>query len=191
MRRLDLHPRRKLRNPGRHLRSLRRWAEGFGQFRWNDYSESPHNRNYVNWKVPIYAKLVSEPHTTSAIQTEVMQQLIDAAARLQAALPPECRHMPVGALIEYPFLFHSEVTLFVDPDYFRSFKPQKIEASSIRRETFQIDTEPARMDLVSRFALKLPERFRAGGYFMRTIEFDEPDQVYECERWTIAHWDGD
>jgi len=116
---------------------------------------------------------------------------VDAAARLHAALPPECRHMPVGALIEYPSLYGSEVTLFVDPDYFRSFKPQPVVAGSIKRDTFQIDTEPSRIDLVSQFAIKLPKGFRAGGYFMRTIEFDDPVVVYECERWTIACWDGE
>ena len=191
MRRLDLHPLRRLRNPARHLRSLRRWTESFSEFRWADYSESPHHSNYVNWRPPIYAKLVSERHTTYAIQAEVIQCLVDGAARLHAALLPECRHMPVGALIEYPSLFNSEVTLFVDPDYFRSFKPQRVVAKSTRHDTFQIDTEPARIDLVSQFAIKLPPGFRAGGYFMRDIEFDEPDRVYEYERWTIACWDGE
>ena len=190
MRRLDLHPLRRLRNPARHLRSLRRWVESFSEFRWSDYSKNPHS-NYVNWRVPIHAKLVSERHTTPAIQAEVIQCLVDAAARLHAALPPECRHMPVGALIEFPSLFNSEVTLFVDPDYFRSFKPRPVVAESTRRDTFQIDVEPARIDLVSQFAIKLPQGFRAGGYFMRTIEFDEPGAVYEDERWTIACWDGE
>jgi hypothetical protein len=108
MRRLDLYPLRRLRNPARHLRGLRRWTESFSAFRWADYSESPYNSNYVNWRVPIYAKLVSERHTTPAIQAEVIQCLVDAAARLHAALPPECRHMPVGAALRAKAPVHGE-----------------------------------------------------------------------------------
>jgi hypothetical protein len=71
-------------------------------------SESPYNSNYVNWRVPIYAKLVNERHTTPAIQAEVIQCLVDAAARLHAALPPECRHMPVGAALRAKAPVHGE-----------------------------------------------------------------------------------
>jgi hypothetical protein len=190
MRRLDLHPAKKLRNPGRHLRSLHRWTDAFADFRMPADSGSM-NSNFLHWRVPIPAKLISEPHTTSEIQAEVIQCLVDAATRLHAALPPEFRHMPVATLIEYPCLFNSEVTLFVNPEYFKTFKPRKIESGSSKSEQFQIDVEPSRVDLVSEFGIHLPAGARAGGYFMREIDFEDPSCTREYERWAIAFWEGD
>jgi hypothetical protein len=190
MRRLDLHPAKKLRNAGRHLRSLHRWVDDFVNFRLPPDSQDGTNR-FLHWRVPISAKLVSERHTTPEIQAEVIQCLVDAATKLHAALPAEDRHMPVAALIEYPFLFKSEVTLFLDPDYFASFKPRTIEPTSSRSELFQVDVERSRVDIVSKFDIHLPAGARAGGYFMREIDFETPSCNREYERWAIAFWEGD
>jgi hypothetical protein len=190
MRRLDLHPAKKLRNPERHLRSLRKWADAFADFRMPCDGASL-NGNFQHWRIPIPAKLVSEPHTTSEIQAEIIQCLVDAAAGLYASLLPECRHMPVATLIEYPCLFNSELTLFVNPDYFTAFKPRKIESVSSRSEQFQVDVEPSRIDIISKFGIRLPAGARAGGYFVREIDFVSPSCTREYERWTIAFWKGD
>jgi hypothetical protein len=32
---------------------------------------------------------------------------------------------------------------------------------------------------------------RAGGYFVREIDFEDPSCTREYERWTIAFWEGD
>jgi hypothetical protein len=189
MRRLDLHPLKKLRNPQRHLRSLRKWADGFARFDaafYRDFADK-----FDHWRIPIHAKLISEKHTTPAIQAEVIQCLVDAAANLHAALPPACRHMPVAALITYPFLFNSEVTLFIDPDYFRSFKPQDVTTSSRKSEFSQIDIEPSHLDILAEFGIALPAGARAGGYFMRTIDFECPSDSVEREHWVVAFWQGD
>jgi hypothetical protein len=186
MRRLDLHPLKKLRNPRRRLRSLRKWRDDFTGFEYNERADK-----FEHWRIPIHAKLVSEKHTTPEIQAEVIQCLIDAAANLHAAMPPECRHMPVATLITYPFLFNSEVTLFVDPDYFQSFKPHDVTSSSTRSEDYQIDVEPSRVDILSKFGIVLPAGARAGGYFMREIDFESPACNVEYERCVIAFWQGD
>jgi hypothetical protein len=188
MRRLDLHSAKKLRNPERHLRNLHKWTDAFADFRWDDEGR---NDNFLHWRIPIPAKLVSEQHTTPEIQAEVIQCLVDAAARLHAALPPECRHMPVATLIGYPSLFNSEVTLFVNPEYFAAFKPRKVEPKSSKSGQFQVDVEPSRVDIVSKFDIHLPAGARAGGYFMREIDFEDPSCNREYERWTIAFWEGD
>jgi hypothetical protein len=121
MRRFDLHPLKKLRNPRRHLRSLRKWGDGFAGFDGTAYKDF--TDRFDHWRIPIHAKLIGDKHTTPEIQAEVIQCLVDAAANLHAALPPTCRHMPAATLISYPFLFNSEVTLFVDPDYFSRSNP--------------------------------------------------------------------
>lgn len=191
MRRLDLHPKRKLKNPGRHLRSLRRWADGFAGFDWSAH-RSQADQNFLHWRIPIHAKLVSEPHTTPQIQAEVLQCLVDAASHLHDALPPECRHMPVATLVQFPHLFNSEVTLFVNPDYFRGFKPETVVvAKSHITENYQVDSGPSRTDIVEKFAIKLPAGARTGGYYMREIDHEWPEGELEYERWTMAFWDGD
>jgi hypothetical protein len=190
MRRLDLHPAKKLRNPGRHLRSLHKWTDAFARFNWADDCKCS-DQNFVHWRIPIPDKLVRDPHTTPAIRAEVIQCLVDAAANLHAALPLECRHMPVATLIEYPSLFNSEVTLFISPDYFRGFKPAEVASSSIKTDSFQIDVEPSRIDPVTDLDIKLPAGARAGGYFMREIDFEDPGCNREYERWVIAFWTGD
>jgi hypothetical protein len=189
MRRLDLHPHKKLRNPRRHLRSLHRWVEGFARFDGASYSEFADR--FDHWRIPIHAKLSDEKHTTPEIQAEIIQCLVDAAANLHAALPPERQHMPVATLITYPFLFNSEVTLFVDPDYFQSFKPRDIAASSTRSEYFQIDVEPSHVDVLGKFGIVLPAGARAGGYFMRQIDFEAPCCTVEYEQCVVAFWPGD
>lgn len=190
MRRLDLHPLRKLRNPGRHLRSLHRWVETFSdldEVDWNKYLK----QRYVNWRIPVHAKLVGEKHTTPAIQSDVLQCLVDAATNLHAALPPEVSHLPVAALIEFPSLFNSEVILFTDPDYFRSFKPKPVVSKSTKYESFQVDVEPSRTNLVSEFGLTLPPGARTGGCFLRQIDFEDDDDIREYESWTVAFYNGD
>jgi Protein of unknown function (DUF3916) len=189
MRRLDLHPLKKLRNPRRHLRSLRKWADGFARFDWSGYGDSA--GTFDHWRIPIHAKLVSDRHTTPGIQAEIIQCLIDAAANLHATLPPACRHMPVAALITYPFLFNSEVTLFIDPDHFQSFKPRDVTTSSAKSDDCRIDVESSRVDILSKFGIALPSGARAGGYFMREIDFECPSCTFESEHWVVAFWQGD
>ena len=66
MRRLDLYPKKKLRNPARHLRELARWPE-----RIIDQLPDPAQlagQRYWNFKVPVFAKLVEPPHATQEAQ---------------------------------------------------------------------------------------------------------------------------
>src|SRR5262245_61983991 len=120
MRRLDLHPRKKLRNPQRHLRQLARWPE-----RIVDQLPDPAllaGQRYWNFKVPVFAKLVEPPHATPETQRACIAALFAAAEAIErsARRPPNSR---IACLITIPFLFESEVTLFFDEGYFRSFLP--------------------------------------------------------------------
>jgi hypothetical protein len=99
--------------------------------------------------------------------------------------------MLVATLIEHPFLFNSEVTLFANPEYFASFKPRQIESSSRKSGQFQVDVGPSRVDIVSEFGIRLPAGARAGGCFMRDIDLESPSCKLEYERWVIGFWEGD
>jgi hypothetical protein len=137
--------------------------------------------------VPIPQKLISARHTTPAILRAVIQGLVDATANLHAARPPERDHMPVVTLTEYPNLFWSEVTLFIDPDYFWSFNPEKNKARSFTNEICRVETEPSKIDLIAHYGIDLPRGMKAGGYFTRVTDFDPPD-LSEKENWTIGYW---
>jgi len=120
MRRLDLYPDRKLRNPGRHLRALARWPERIvSQIPLaDDLGES----RFWNWKIPVYSKLVEGRHATPAAQKAAIAALFAAAEAVERSpsKPPSTR---IACLITTPFLFESEVTLFADEGYFLSFLP--------------------------------------------------------------------
>jgi hypothetical protein len=47
------------------------------------------------------------------------------------------------------------------------------------------------VNIVITFCIHLPARARAGGYFMREIDFESPSCNREYERWVIAFWQGD
>ncbi len=120
MRRLDLHPRKKLRNPARHLRQLARWPERIaGQLPTAGQMEGS---RFWNFKVPVFAKLIEPPHATDETRRACIAAIFAAAEVIERApsRPAGCR---IACLVTTPFLFESEVTIFIDEDYFRSFLP--------------------------------------------------------------------
>jgi Protein of unknown function (DUF3916) len=130
MRRLDLHPDRKLRNPARHLRALGRWPERIvGQI---PSAEDLGQSRFWNWKIPVYSKVVEGRHATPEAQRSAIAAIFGAAEAVERspAKPPNTR---TACLITTPFLFESEVTLFADEDYFRSFLP----VTETRRTDFE------------------------------------------------------
>lgn len=120
MRRLDLQPKKKLRNPGRHLRALARWPERI--IAQLPAAAQVEGERFWNFKVPVFAKLVEPPHATPETQRACLAAIFAAADAVERSSqrPRGCR---VACLVTTPFLFQSEVTLFWDEDYFRSFLP--------------------------------------------------------------------
>jgi hypothetical protein len=117
---LDLHPDRKLRNPARHLRALARWPERI--LAQIPSAEDLGQSRFWNWKIPVYSKVVEGRHATPEAQKAAIAALFAAADAVEHSptRPPNTR---IACLITTPFLFESEVTLFADEDYFRSFLP--------------------------------------------------------------------
>src|SRR5262245_7467793 len=120
MRRLDLRPRKKLRNPGRHLRQLARWPERIaGQI--PDAALLAGDR-FWNFTVPVFSKVVEPPRATAETRSACLAAIFAAAGAIErsARRPADCR---IACLVTTPHLFESEVTIFTDEDYFRSFLP--------------------------------------------------------------------
>ncbi len=139
MRRLDLRPRKKLRNPARHLRSLARWPQQI--IEQLPKAETAAAERFWNFKVPVFSKLVEPPHATPQTQRACIAAIFAAADAVERAerRPRDCR---VACLVTTPFLFQSEVTLFFDEAYFRSFLPVTVK-SRTEYDGGWIEAEPA------------------------------------------------
>ncbi len=172
-RRLDVRPLKKLRNPGRHIRSLQRWAVTADKFlparrvleQWSD--------SYLQLRVPITSKLVTPPHTTPEICRIVARALLDAAATISRSLELE-RPVRIAVLIEPEHLWSAGVHLFFDEDHFRSFLPP-IEHKTGTYGTFTSTTTPPKIDFVADWALTLPPGFADfGGYHLFMTDAADP-----------------
>jgi hypothetical protein len=182
MRRMDLHPQKKLRNPQRHIRALRRWQA-------NTHLHLP-SENKLNseeyslyLRLPVYKKVSDPPRTTPELQRECIMCMIGAAQTIRSHLKLK-RAYRLAVLLQTPNLFHSEVTVFFDKEYLKTFLPPKEHGTS-RSETLAVTTKQADFDLVETLDLHLPSDFEfLGGY--RMIEEDFVDHVnFDYHRWVI------
>ena len=187
MRRLDVRPLKKLRNPARHLRALRQWAETVDRLlpapqelaEWTDY--------FWRIQVPIHSKLVSEPHTTQEIRRDVAQSILDAAASVARGLRAP-RPARVACLIAPEDLFASEVTVFFDEGYFAGFAPPYRHGMT-ETSDFRVWTTPARIDLVRDWRLTVPEGLLdLGGYRMVEQDRSETGEGWAEPRRDCHHW---
>jgi len=183
MRRLDLYPKKKLRNPARHLRELARWPE-----RIIDQLPDPAQlagQRYWNFKVPVFAKLVEPPHATQEAQRACIAALFAAAEAIERSgrRPPHCR---VACLITTPFLFESEATLFFDEDYFHSFLP----VTEKKRTEFEggwVEAGPANASLIAPILAPAPEGLAfMGGTLLREHDPEWGDKPVERINWVWA-----
>jgi len=167
MRRLDLHPSKKLRNPGRHLRALARWPG-----RIVDQLPTPEqcaDTRFWNFKVPVFSKLVDPPHATPETQRACLGVILAAAEAVETSKrrPPNCR---VACLVSPPSLFQSEVTLFFDDDYFRTFLPPEDRSRSLYDGGW-VEAEPDDNCAISAISPPMPAGMEFfGGTLMRQYE---------------------
>lgn len=186
MRRLDLRPDKKLRNPQRHLRQLARWPERI--VTQLPSTEELEGERFWNFKVPVFSKLVEGRHATPEAQRACIATMFAAAEAIErsANRPGGCR---VACLITTPLLFESEVTLFEDEGYFRSFLP----APGTKRTEFDggwVEGSPADPEKIA--AIRPPEP--AGLEFMggtRLLQKDDEWGDAPAERfnwvWAFAY----
>lgn len=144
MRRLDTRPLKKLRNPARHLRTLAKWPARIAS-QLPDANELARIQSsgdrFWNYKVPVFSKLVEPPHATPETQRACIAAIFAAAEAIETSprRPPNCR---VACLVTTPWLFQSEVTLFFDDAYFRTFLPPQ-EKSRTTYEGGWVEAESA------------------------------------------------
>ncbi|WP_338441098.1 DUF3916 domain-containing protein [Synechococcus elongatus IITB4] len=164
MRQLNLARRRKLRGIPRRLRSLDRWADRFATLALPS-PEDCGDRGFWNWKLPVISSLANHP--SHRLQAHCLQALIQTAANLatQAQSADADRH--VACLIEWPCLFHSEVTLFYSRDYYRSFYGDRHAL--------------APRSLAKDYGLQLPS-----GWVERGFDVTQPEQRGPIEWWLIG-----
>lgn len=169
MRRLDLRPLKKLRNPGRHLRRLAQWPERIVD--QLPTAEQAEGEMFWNFKVPVFSKVVEPPHATPDTQRACMAAIFAAAEAVERSprRPGDCR---VACLVTTPFLFQSEVTLFFSEDYFRSFLPRGSEG----RTTYDggwAESGPADAAGIDQVIPPAPEGLDLqGGVWLRLFEED-------------------
>jgi hypothetical protein len=179
MRRLDLRPRKKLRNPGRHLRQLAQWPDQI--VTQLPSAEQARGEMFWNFKVPVFSKLVEPPHATPDTQRACVAAIFAAAEAVEKSdrRPKDCR---VACLVTTPFLFQSEVTLFFSEDYFRSFLPQGSAGRSVYDGGWA-ESGPAEAAEIGTTMPRVPEGLvLQGGVWLRQFE-EAGDAPVESVTW--------
>jgi hypothetical protein len=183
MRRLDLHPLRKLRNPDRHLRALARWPERL-------VAQLPTagqcaGERFWNFRVPVYSKLVDPPHAILQTQRACLAAILAAAEAVEKSerRPPDCR---IACLVSTPSMFQSEVTLFFDEDYFQTFLPRE-EGKRTYFEGGWVEDEPVEADALGDLAVTAPEGMTFhGGVLLRQYDPAWGSKPVEQMTWVWA-----
>lgn len=124
---------------------------------------------FVNFKVPVFSKLVEPPHATEETQRACIAAIFAAARAIEESgkRPPDCR---VACLISTPSLFNSEVTLFFDEVYFSTFLPQE-EGKRHYFDDGWVESEPAEIDVIHEILPPAPEGLAfCGGALMRQYD---------------------
>jgi hypothetical protein len=171
MRRLSIYrANAKVRNPARHLRALRKWADSAkGQY------PSRTGDKYINWKIPVLDRLVEPPTTKPEWQAQALESLLIAARHFIEAKPEaEQGRSWVAVLVRYPNMWASEVTVFFDREYYESFLVG--------------DESMAHRSLCREMALDLPPGMMEVGSIISCGEGNEPCDApaRSEEHWTIG-----
>ncbi|MGF1742521.1 DUF3916 domain-containing protein [Vibrio profundum] len=151
---------KKIRNPERHLRSLRKWAKKFESY----YPERTAS-SYHKFKIWTFGRLIESPNSQLEWKKEVIFQLLRAAEYLKEAKPDnEQGKSWVAVLLSYPNLSSSEVTVFFDKEYLNGFIPSEQNETS----------------LLKKFGISLPSNFTEAGYISKWDYIDEHGSAIEC-----------
>jgi hypothetical protein len=179
VRRLALGRIGRLRRPERHLQRLAAWSAGFAGV----FPQPARPRQVVeHWHLPVDQRLVDPPHADPAHQAQAIQYLLDAAAAVRRARPPDLGWQRVYALVTWPAPFDSQFGVFLDPEYGRTFEHRD-------HPTQRWTPLGGSRSLAAEFGLAVPDGFVEAGYHER-IEEEEPDEpgglfVAEREIWMI------
>ncbi|ABB58617.1 DUF3916 domain-containing protein [Synechococcus elongatus] len=164
MRRLDLSQRRKPRGIPRRLRSLNYWADRFVTLPLPT-PEDCGDSGFWNWKLPVIGSLANHP--SPRLRSQCLQALIRAADNLAQQTQAAEADCYVACLIELPYLFGSEVTLFYSRSYYRSFYGDRHAL--------------APRSLAQEYGLQIP-----AGWVERGFDVTQPEQRGPVEWWVVG-----
>lgn len=163
----------------RRLNILKKWSESFKDFYPNDVYKG----TYWNFKIPILDSILNKD-TTFEIRRECIQYLVDAVCHMLITKVYNNITTPskIMCLIDVPRMFSSEVTLFVDKEYYEKFF---IRNSKKHKLILITDTNRS---LIKEFNIKISDTvvLQEQGY-IETI--NDEDTKYQGELWSIGQLD--
>ena len=176
-RRLDLHPRKKLRGRARHERAF--LAEMQALDRWTPIAAG----RFANAKLPVYEKAVALRHGSATFRRAVVASLLDQAAKLAGRTPSR-----VAAIIDWPELWLSELCVFHDADYATGFDPAtRVGQVRPARTTWDggwVEARDPASDLFAELDLTIPRGFTAHG--IEIVEYDtDTAHLTTREEWVV------
>lgn len=185
MRRMDLHPRRRLRNPKRHIRSLMRWAET-AHLHLPQPSAIEREAHTFCIRLPAYQKLCDPPHTTPELQHQCVEAMLIAAQNLRRHLNLT-RPYRIALLLQTPHLWNSTIELVLDPVWPNSmFPPHEYKVS--KGTGFEVESLPPNTNILTDLKLVLPTGYALlSGIRHIEREYGEPEpHVRDYHQWIIA-----
>ncbi len=138
------------------------------------------DKGYDHYKIPVESWLVAPPIATDAVYARCANAILAAAVNLAKAKPERFQLARVAAIIGHPDMFGSEVCVFFDPQYWRTFAARDSEDDRWR-------ALPAECSLSARLGIAVPSGFIEQGYatWWRDDTFDPPYEVSN-ETWIYA-----
>lgn len=175
MRRISINrPKERVRGIRRRLRALDKWADSFSGYFPTEYSRG----KYWNCKLPVLDRLVGPPTTTREIQARCARAILKAAEHILAAKPDDHRGAVVTALMTYPQMFGSELCVFFDRSYYKSFFERNTEWQSL--------TPIHHRSMSTSLGFETPKQFGERGFIHRTTDdWDEEVTTSEEEWWSF------
>ncbi len=166
MRRISIaRPNQKVRNPARHLRALKTWADSF-----DGYYPQANGRQYQNYKIWTLDRLIEGPTSKIEWQREAINQLLNVAEHLLKAKPESEQGCSwVAVLLTVPDLFSSEVTVFFDKEYYQHFR---MESNPISNKS-----------ILEKYGLQVNVKLREQGDL---ITWEDEDDSGTFEQWLIG-----
>ncbi len=183
MRRLDLHPEKKLRGAARQERRFFRAMDGLAG--WFPAPEEM-ERGFAAVKLPVQAKAVSPRHARPGFREAVVARLVEVAGEV-ARRKPAGSSARVAAILEWPLLWGSELCVFADGAAAHGHAPEVRAALGFARTDWQggwIEASAPEEDLLARTGAMLPPGFAAHGTHLRSFDRDT-GLTLDSEEWVV------
>ncbi len=181
MRRVSVHrPKEKVRGIERRLKAIDAWADSFEGYFPSEYKKN----SYWNYKIPTLDRLVNPPTTSIDIQKHCVLAMFQAMEHLAIAKPDECSDAIITTLIQYPKMFHSELCIFFDKEYYDFFYTRNNTDQSLTPIVENVR-------LSDKLNIRVPKIFNEKGYIHNyTDDWEGNWKQYSEEWWSYSDHKG-